>query len=205
LLGLHRTFDVDEIQTRFWDGALDSIMFPPDPVANASSIISDLRAIFPPMQNRFLFAPMVAITWSYPPILRCELGILVEIGIDPIELIGITIFGQLSAVLPDLDNPIVQLQLDAYGGIYLERQELMIDANLFDSSILSLDLQGGMALRLRWGENSYFAIGHKTARLPRPRPHEHSPRPGQPHLFLGMLLCHHAQHRPVWRRCGGHL
>ena len=158
LFGLNRTFDVEEIQTRFWDGALDSIMFPHDPVANASSIISDLRAIFPPKLNHFLIAPMVAITWSYPPILRGELGILVEFATDPLDLIGITIFGQLSAILPDLDNPIVKLQLDAIGGIYLQRQELMIDANLFDSSLLSFNLEGGMALRLRWGNNPYFAM-----------------------------------------------
>ena len=42
-------------------GAIESVMFPQDIVANAPRILSDLRAFFPPEQGKFLVGPMVKI------------------------------------------------------------------------------------------------------------------------------------------------
>ena len=39
-------------------GAISSVMFPRDVVANAPRILSDLRAFFPPEEGTFLIGPM---------------------------------------------------------------------------------------------------------------------------------------------------
>ena len=59
LLGLNRTVDLAGARARASAPALRAAScFPVDPVANASRMISDLRAIFPPAPGRFLIGPM---------------------------------------------------------------------------------------------------------------------------------------------------
>jgi len=43
---------------------IDSILFPEDPIANASRIIKDLKKAFPPTEGRYVFGPMLTITWG---------------------------------------------------------------------------------------------------------------------------------------------
>ena len=47
-------------------GAIDSVMFPHDVVANAPRIISDLRTFFPPQEGTFLIGPMAKLGWGTP-------------------------------------------------------------------------------------------------------------------------------------------
>ena len=59
LLGLNRTMLPEPIAAGIRSGGINSIMFPPDPVANAPRIISDLRTYFPPYEGRILIGPML--------------------------------------------------------------------------------------------------------------------------------------------------
>lgn len=59
--GVHRRMNVDAIRSGLREGALDSIMFPVDPVANAATIISNVTTIFPVAMNRYVFGPMAII------------------------------------------------------------------------------------------------------------------------------------------------
>ena len=61
LLGLNRTMRLDALMEGVRTGALESVMFPRDVIANAPRIISDLRTFFPPEEGKFLIGPMVKI------------------------------------------------------------------------------------------------------------------------------------------------
>ena len=58
-------------------GAIDSVMFPRDVVANAPRIISDLRTFFPPQQGTFLIGPMAKLGWGEPTLVSLSLGVIV--------------------------------------------------------------------------------------------------------------------------------
>ena len=51
LLGLNRTMRLEPLVEGVRTGAINSIMFPRDVVANAPRIISDLRTFFPPQRG----------------------------------------------------------------------------------------------------------------------------------------------------------
>src|SRR5262249_13711596 len=133
LLALNRTVAVDVLRAGIRNNTLGSILFPPDPVANAPRIISDLHAVFPPARDRFVFGPMARIGWGSPTILTLDLGLIFEIP-DPVRLL---VLGRLQAVLPDENHALVRLRMDALGVIDVERGQLALDATLFDSRLFS--------------------------------------------------------------------
>ncbi|GAB3960418.1 hypothetical protein GCM10027614_82230 [Micromonospora vulcania] len=45
-------------------GVLDSILFPVDPVARATKVISDVEAVFPVAPGRFVIGLMARIGWG---------------------------------------------------------------------------------------------------------------------------------------------
>ncbi len=75
---------------------LDDILFPPDPVANAPQIISEIETFFPPQEGRYLFGPMLSIGWGTPTLIDFEVGVILEVP-DPIRL---AILGEIKAI-PD--------------------------------------------------------------------------------------------------------
>lgn len=154
LIGINRTMDLAALEKRFRNRALDSILFPKDPILNASKIISDLRAVFPPKEDRYVIGAMVAIGYGNPNIIRGEIGIFIEIP----EPIRASIMGQLSAILPEEDNPIVVLNLDVLGIIRPSKKKITIDSVLYDSRILYLNLFGDAAIWLKWGKNPQFIM-----------------------------------------------
>lgn len=154
LAGVNRTMVVEALRAGLRAHTLDSILFPPDPVRNAPRIISDLRSVFPPARERYVFGPMLEIGWGTPTLITAEIGVLLELP----EPIRIAILGQIKAVLPAEEVPIVQLHIDVLGVIDFEAKTLAIDATIYDSSILVYTLTGDMALRLDWGDMPSFAV-----------------------------------------------
>ncbi|WP_421789153.1 DUF6603 domain-containing protein [Hyphobacterium sp.] len=154
LLGLNRTMAAEELRSRVKSGAVDSILFPEDPLKNPAKLISDLAAIFPPAERRFLIGPMLIINFGTPAIVSAEIGVFVELP-KPIRL---AILGQISLTLPNEEAPVVLLRLDVAGILDFERKEASIDATLFDSHIAGFPVTGDMAMRLRWGEDPVFIM-----------------------------------------------
>src|SRR5262249_46083959 len=77
LCGINRAFVTEALQAGLRQHSLDHILFPKDPVANAPAILSDLRAIFPPAEGRYVFGPMIKIGWGGGlNLLTAELGVL---------------------------------------------------------------------------------------------------------------------------------
>jgi hypothetical protein len=154
LAGIHRTVMTDVLRQGIRNGALDNIMFPQDPIRNAPQIISDLRAVFPPVQNRFVFGPFLKLGWGVPTLITANLGVVLELP-DPFRIL---ILGQIEVALPAPELPIVSLNLDALGIIDFEQGLLSIDASLYDSRVGPFSVYGDMALRLSWGVPPSLAL-----------------------------------------------
>ena len=166
LLGVNRTVMADVLRSGLKNGTLGSILFPDDPIRNAPQIISDLRAVFPPVKNRHVFGPMAIIGWGTPAILTLEIALILEIP-EPIRLI---ILGRLKAILPEERRALIRVRMDSIGVIDFNRGEVSLDATLYDSRILEFTLTGDMALRANWGgkPNFVLAIGGFNPRFPAP-------------------------------------
>ncbi len=154
LLGLNRTAKIERLRSGVKDNTLSSILFPTDIVANANRIISDLRQIFPPQENRFIFGPMAKIGWGSPTLITIDLGLMIEVP-DPVR---IAILGVVRATLPDEKAALLQLQVNFLGVIDFEKEQLSFDASLYDSKLLAFPLSGDMAIRLNWGNDPNFLL-----------------------------------------------
>ncbi|MCZ8285286.1 MAG: hypothetical protein O9353_07490, partial [Bacteroidia bacterium] len=150
LLGLNRTVLLDPLREGVRTGAVNNIMFPQNVVANATRIISDLKAIFPVYEGRFLIGPMAKIGWGTPTLVSISFGLIIEIPGN------LAILGVLSVILPAKEAALVKIQVAFVGTIDFDKQMLTFDASLYESSILTMTLEGDMAVRLKWGDNPDF-------------------------------------------------
>jgi hypothetical protein len=154
LAGINRTMILDALRAGFKAHALNSILFPVDPVKNAAKIITDVTTIFPPAEGRYVFGPMIEIGWGSPTLVTGELGIIIELP-SPVRL---AILGQVKAAIPTEDEAIVLLHIDVLGTVDFGLKKLAIDASIYDSRVAAFDLLGDMALRLNWGDDALFIL-----------------------------------------------
>jgi hypothetical protein len=155
LIGVNRSMNVAALRAGIRTGALDSLLFPSDPVRNAAAIVSTLNALVPPAPQRYLIGPMAVIEWGTPTtILTLKLALVLELP-SPVRL---AVLGRLTAMLPNAKNPLVRIQMDAFGLVDFDQGELSLDATLFDSRLLEFPLTGDMALRVRWGADPTFVL-----------------------------------------------
>lgn len=154
LVGIHRSVHVEALQAGVKNRTLDAIMFPKDPIRNAPQIISALRTVFPPTQDRYTFGFMFMIQWGVPALFKINLGLIIEMP-KPVRL---AILGQLKAHIPAEKLPLIKLNMDMVGIIDFEKSRASVDAVLYDSEVVGFVLTGGMALRIGWGKNPNFAL-----------------------------------------------
>ncbi|HRI59409.1 MAG TPA: hypothetical protein PK228_06790, partial [Saprospiraceae bacterium] len=152
LLGLNRTMNLPPLAEGVRTGAINSVMFPENPVENAPRIISDLRTIFPPYEGKFLIGPMAKIGWGTPTLISLSLGIIIEIPGN------IAILGVLKIALPTEDAPLVLIQINFIGAIEFDKKRLWFFASIFESRILFLTLEGEMGLLVAWGDDANFVV-----------------------------------------------
>ena len=204
LLGVNRTMLFQPLMDGVRSGAIDSIMFPQDIVANAPKIISDLRAIFPPQQGTFLIGPMAKLGWGEPTLVSLSLGVIVEIPPGDIAILGV-----LELALPAEDLAILVLQVNFAGALEFDKQRMYFFASLYDSHILFITIEGEMGLLFAWGEQRQLrrhgrrlppAVQPAAAALPVPAADlgRHHQRVVRPHP-RGRLLRRHHEHRAVRR------
>ena len=154
LIGLHRTISTTALQKGVQDGSVDNIMFPENVIANITKIISDLQSIFPIKQDQFVLGIMARITWNTPAILTVEAGLVIEFP-NPVT---IAIIGVIRCALPTPDDAVIELNVAFIGIIDFENEMLSFDASIFDSRILTITLEGDMALRISWGSQPDFLV-----------------------------------------------
>lgn len=153
LLAVNRTLDTDALRTGIRTGAVSSILFPQDIVANINRIISDLKSIFPIAEGHFVIGPMGKIGWGTPTLITLEIGFILDIPKPAFVILGV-----LRCILPTEDAAILKLQVNFAGGVDFEQQLIWFDASLFDSRLLTFTLSGDMALRIGWGDHAMFVI-----------------------------------------------
>src|SRR6266446_2514987 len=78
LFALNRSADLQVLRTGVRTGALESVLFPSDVVANMNRIISDLSAIFPITKDHAIILPMGKLGWGTPTLISLELGIMID-------------------------------------------------------------------------------------------------------------------------------
>jgi hypothetical protein len=172
IIGLNRGLNLDELVKGVRAGSLESVMFPKDVIANAPRIISDLRRYFPPERGTFLVGPMAKIGWGTPTLVSVSLGLIIEIPPGTVAILGV-----LKCVLPTEDLPLLVLQVDFAGAFEPDKKQLWFYAELFDSHILSMTIDGGLGLYVSWGDNPDFVLtvggfhpSYKPPKLPFPVP-----------------------------------
>jgi len=155
--GVNRTMNTDALHAGLRAHTLDSVLFPPNPIANAPQIISAIESFFPPAEGRYLFGPMVEIGWGSPTLITAAVGVILEVP-DPIR---IALLGLVDAGLPTADAPLIELHIDVLGLLDFGAKTLSIDGSLYDSRVLIFSLAGDLAFRLSWGDdpNFVFSLG----------------------------------------------
>ena len=58
-------------------GVLDSVLFPRDPVANAPTLIGQLRVVFPIVPRALTVGPALKLGWSTPALVTLSLGLVI--------------------------------------------------------------------------------------------------------------------------------
>jgi len=152
LLGLNRTMLEQMLVEGVRSGAINSVMFPTDVVANAPRIISDLQSFFPVHEGIFLIGPMAKLGWGTPNLVTLSLCIIIEIPGN------IVILGVLKASLPDETAEILRLQVSFFGSIEFDKKRVYFYAVLFDSRILTMTIEGDMGVLVAWGDDANFVI-----------------------------------------------
>lgn len=171
MIGLHHRADLDALTAGMKSGALDDVLFPDDPVADAPRIINRYKQLFPIEPDSLLLGPMLEMSFSQPPIVYVRLGLLFEVrnalgGERPAELTKVILLGQLLVQLPpkELGVPaIVKLLVDVVGFYDTDEKFLMIRARLRDSfigveKVIKLDLSGELLLAMRFGDDPSFVL-----------------------------------------------
>jgi len=153
LLGIHRTMKIDVIRDGLKNGILDSVMFPEgDVIQRAPQIISDLRSIFPPTEDRYIIGLMAKLSWS--ELIFGDIGLFIEVPMP----IKIAILGQIYTYLPSGEDPIVEIHLDILGELKLEQKKLYLIASIYNSRILKFNLSGDGYIGVSWGDKPYFVL-----------------------------------------------
>jgi hypothetical protein len=128
-------------------------MFPKDVIANAPKIISDLRAIFPPQEGRFLIGPMAKLGWGTPTLVSLSLGLIVEIPPGNVAILGV-----LRVALPADELAVLVLQVNFVGALEPEKKRFYFFAGLFDSHVLFITLTGELGVLMAFGGDANFVL-----------------------------------------------
>jgi hypothetical protein len=153
LLGVNRAMAFQPLMDGIRSNAIESVMFPHDPIANAMRIISDLRTFFPPQEGTFLIGPMGKLGWGEPTLISLSLGIVIEIPPGDIAILGI-----LKLALPAEDVAILVLQVNFAGALEFDKSRFYFFASLFDSHLLFLTLEGEMGVLMAFGADANFVV-----------------------------------------------
>ncbi len=156
LVGIYRTMKVDILRERIQNGAVKSIMFPENVIENASKIISDLRAVFPPQKKHYVVAPFFKIGYGTPTVMEVDLGLLLEF-----PFVGrIILLGSLGVYLPnrEAEKRLGELHVDIFGDFNFAGSYILIEGRLRDSNLVEVALTGGFAFMLDWGSNPQFLL-----------------------------------------------
>ena len=155
--GMNRSMSTTALQTGFHNHTLDNILFPQDPIGQATQIVSAVSAAFPVAVGQYVLGPVLELGWGTPTIVTIELGIVVTFP----QPVVVALLGQLLVGLPtadDLDEALIVIQVDVLGTIDFSQQVLTIQATLYGSRIVMFPIAGDMYLLLNWSSSPQFVL-----------------------------------------------
>jgi hypothetical protein len=166
MIGVQHGLQIEELKSGMRTGALDDILFPTNPVADAPRIINRLRAIFPATPRALVVGPMIELGWSTPTIIRIRMGVLFQLdnvfgGDQPVAIQRIILLGQLLIELPpevEKDLVVLRLLVDFYGYYDFSINRLEFAARLRDSHVIKLPLSGMLFVRAEFGDKPTFIL-----------------------------------------------
>jgi hypothetical protein len=150
--GINRTINTNALQAGFVAHSLNSILFPPDPIANAPEIISNIRNFFPVAQNSYVFGPMMEVGWGTPTLITLEIGVILELP-NPVVIV---LLGLVDVALPDADAPLIQIHIDILGELDFGTKTLELEGDMYDSSVLIYSMAGSLYFSVCWGNDPNF-------------------------------------------------
>lgn len=146
IVGINRTIDTDALRSVLFSGRFDNLLFPEDPIQNATAILDDMASVFPAREGQHIFGPIAKIGWGQPVLVEVTLGVVIEVGGAP----RILILGGLECLLPTKAAALVELRLQFFGEIDFGRELISFDATLEGSRVLTFAISGEIALRSGW-------------------------------------------------------
>jgi hypothetical protein len=157
LIAINRGMNIAALAAGVRTNAIDAVMFPDNPVAEAPRIIASLDQFFPVAEGRYTFGLMAIIGWGTPTLISVELGLMIQVP-DPVIL---AILGVVRVQLPDEKAPVINLQANFIGAIDFEEGYMFFFAALFDSRLATYRIEGEMYFLISWGAqpNFIFTIG----------------------------------------------
>jgi len=166
IIGINRTVDTDALRSVLYEGRLDNLLFPADPIQNAATILDDMASIFPAEPGQHLFGPVARIAWGQPALINVKLGLVLEVG----ENIRIVILGGLGTKLPTEDTALVELNITFFGEIDFGARTISFDATLLNSRILTFTVSGDVAVRTGWADRieHIVSFGGLHPQFPKP-------------------------------------
>lgn len=158
LIGIQRRIELTKLTEGLRTNNFDDILFPEAPLENPYGLLNKLNAIFPPAEGQYVVGLMGQIAWGSKNLVTIELGLIVEFP-EPVRL---ALIGVLKAMVKKEiggeERTVLQLQVNFAGIFDFEKQFIRFDATLFESKLLGLKLEGDMALRIKYGASSDFAL-----------------------------------------------
>ena len=156
VLGINHTLDSDAIAAGLRTRALDTILFPSDPVGQAPHIFAVWRQTMPISDGHTIVGPMVQLSWGGPAHLcSLELALLIELesGPDQVVLLGTFLFQA-----PSDRFGVVRLRFELFGRLSLNPFKLMLEAVLVDSKLGTFPITGGAIIAGQCGSGSYALV-----------------------------------------------
>ena len=152
-MGLNRTLDDVALTEGVREGRLDSLLFPTDPLAEATRILADIEAYFPSQQGQYAFGAMVKIGWGTPSLVTAELGVILTL-----PDVRLAVVGELGSVLPSAELPLLELHMGVVGVIDFAAGTFTVTASIYDSQLVGMALSGDMAMYVSVGTGAppYF-------------------------------------------------
>ena len=158
LVGINRGMDLTKLAAGIYDNSINDVLFPPDPLKNAYALINAINGFFPATSGQYTIGLMAQLAWGPANLVTIELGLIIEFP----EPVRIAIIGIIHAIVKkkSFGKEIIalQLQVNFLASIDFDRKYIKMDASLYQSKLISMELTGDMALRVKYGSNADFAI-----------------------------------------------
>ncbi len=149
VVGVNRGMDKDALQEATFSGAIGSMFFPRDPVAEAPAVLPALDRCFPVRPGDFFAGPMLKVGWGTPTIVSATVAVIAGTS-------GVAIFGRFAVSLPCEDVPFAVLQATVVG--FFDAQGVSIFGSLVNSHVGPITIDGDACFVLTGGDNGTMAL-----------------------------------------------